>query len=572
MRDAINDLAGYRRTGQLAALVGAVILSLSMGGLAYAAAQITYLNFATGAPGSYNAINGSGFGTSGTISFTSPAGNESISYPTGNNSNLILSWTDGRIIFKVPSDLVGTALDPGAPSDDLLRQVYGVSVNGSNVMDFDASTYPPGTATDVKPHGNFSTTTDFCLSCHMVHVGNDGAKIQYNYALLGSDFTKGTLAENVVSQVCENCHTVGVVGPNLPAGYTGPDGGFGGSEAVATTAHYDVYKNGQQIHPMGALPSQSFDFGPNVTINYLQLNTQAYQSAQYNQQAPRGLYCGSCHSPHGNFSANAWLGWDAAQFSENYGNNYDSNVRVSSPLPDSTGTDYWRVFIASNPGTQPLTNALLIVNPGHQNGIGNANGNPNVPSSAEVLSRYTGGGISMHFSPYIEQNNTDYPGGWVDPLFDAHETNSGTPIYTGATNDTLSNFCMGCHNLNGGDWSGMQGHPAHPLQGTLSPDNAGISQTFPTDHSGAYGHILDGCTDCHGAPEIVSGDWATGFSMVPANPADDPNFSSDYPLFDFPHSQAITSYQPNTDKLLKATPDGLCLSCHDSHPHWSSLP
>lgn len=557
--------------GWLALSLAVVSVALGSSFALATVAQITYLADATGAPASFNAINGSGFTTAGTVYFdgTNGKGDEYISYPNGHNASDILRWNDNQIIFQVPTDMVGTTQ---SEAGDIYRQVYGVTVNSSNSINFDASSYPAGTTVDVKPHGNFSTSTDFCLSCHMVHPGNTGAKQHYAYALLGSDTNVVEKNPDVVTQVCENCHVVGGVGPNLPVGYKGPAGGFAGVESVATTAHFQVYKNGP-IHQVGTptvVPDSSITHS---NLGYLRLNTTAYQSASYVSYKPPQLYCGSCHSPHGNYSANAWLGWDAAQFSENYGNNYDSNVRATGALPNSTGVDYWRYFIKEgNGGTQPLTNALLIDNPGHQNGIGNGDSNPNVPSSLEVIDRYSSGGTSLNFEPYIEVANTDYIGGWVDPLFDV-PTSGGNPVYTGATNDTLSNFCMGCHDLNGGKYSGDQGHPAHPLQGTLSPDNAGINQIYPTDQSGAYGHILDGCTDCHGAPGIVSGSFASGFSLVSATPSNDPSFyTDDYPYFDFPHSQATPDYELNDDILLKAGPDGLCLSCHDSKPMASSLP
>ncbi len=216
---------------------------------------------------------------------------------------------------------------------------------------------------------------------------------------------------------------------------------------------------------------------------------------------------------------------------------------------------------------------------------------------------------------YAIAANTTYVGSVVDPLFGSPATtyydSSTLPVAgsnpagdygyvvnsnpTGATDDTLSNFCMECHDLNGGPQSEMQGHPAHPIQATLSEDSAGDNTTY-NENTGSgstfYDNIVNGCTECHGSPMITGGGFQGGFTLT--SPAANigktislpsggsmtytsTDFNNDLATFDFPHTTPAPSYWSGDDILLKGNPDALCLSCHDSGGNsastdWNSLP
>lgn len=577
------------------------------------AATASYLNFSTGEPGSYNAIYGSGFGaTQGTYNWQVVMRNQGgtpFSAP-------ITSWSDNQIIFRVPFGLVPTTADT---TDKVTDSIYYVDVENASLQSQttvnNAIPYSGPlplelwqssiTGPDVKPHGDFSGLTDFCLECHMVHTGNGTATNQSPYGLLGYTITSADVTNvkpaNVVEQVCMTCHQVGNNGGQKVGTFATnpsetPVNPSFGTEAAASDAHFVVYKNTSNVvHPMGvSTPPDSL----NVTLGYLSLNTSSFESPGYDGAAPgvvggvAGLYCGSCHSPHGDYSANSWMGWDAAQFSENYGYNAGGDATTAENLPVPTATNnLWAQFMNNGgQGTVPLTNALLIENPGHQNGIDTGAGeNPNVPGDPALGGGTNPSPISMNFYPYLTVETSEHPGFYVNPTTD-QET-------LGATDDTLSNFCMGCHNLNGGAAgynynydNGNYDHGSHPLQAFLSPNSAGNPNHYDDTgvtaidnglfngstpikgpySDGTYGRILDGCTSCHGGTE----------SLVPSSNVDgsgNPNFANGFSLSfasvtvntDFPHSDANSN---DFDKVLHYPPDGLCLSCHDHRPGQSSLP
>lgn len=478
------------------------LLAFFFADLAVAAPQATFLNFGSGAVGISLEVYGNGLGTDqGSVYFIGP-NQTSTNFPgqvstTTVDSNAqtvaqVFSWTYNVIDLAVPGGLSwGT----------YMVQVQTSGGTYANSLPFEVTAF----GGDVKPHGDYSTATDFCLQCHRVHSSDTP------YALLQ--------APNV-QDVCASCHTIsdttdaGVTAPGI---YTNP--GFS-DETVATTAHYAVFKN--------ASPTSGHFYGAtkipdsvSISLGYLHLNTTSYESVGYGSTEPDGLYCGSCHTPHGDFSANIWSGWDAAQFSQNYGYNADGSAYGAG--------NNWTYNIPG--GALPLTTALLIRNPGHQGGIDNPSTNPNIP----ITNDYP-----------VSRNWQQTTPGWTD--------------------DNLSNFCVGCHNVNGGVYSDSQGHPTHPLQAILSPDNAGISTVYSSIY-GAYDSISNGCTDCHGSsipnpPGVAYGGLNVGYFLAY------PSLSQGYNLqstWDFPH----TSTNPD---LLQAYPDGICLSCHGHSPSQSSLP
>lgn len=135
----------------------------------------------------------------------------------------------------------------------------------------------------IAPHGGYSSGTDFCLQCHSIHVAPDPG-----YALM---------AESSTTAVCATCHSYG----GVPA--TGPaDPDFPGVEGTASTRA--VYTS-SAVHVIGAngpaTYTSDWDYGwsyggplgPGTTRTTAVLGTASATDG--------GLYCASCHTPHGEF-------------------------------------------------------------------------------------------------------------------------------------------------------------------------------------------------------------------------------------------------------------------------------
>jgi len=137
---------------------------------------------------------------------------------------------------------------------------------------------------DVIPHGGYSMTTDACLQCHDIHEAAG------DYVLM---------RESTVTDVCATCHTLY---QSAPTGAFDP--GFPGTPATAVPAlgAYRVPIAQAATHPGHRLGMDS---------NVIPGGTQALNAIRYlgspatvpatTFQATRGLYCASCHTPHGNF-------------------------------------------------------------------------------------------------------------------------------------------------------------------------------------------------------------------------------------------------------------------------------
>ena len=139
----------------------------------------------------------------------------------------------------------------------------------------------------VAPHGGYDSTTNMCLQCHDVHDATG------NYVLM---------EEASVGAVCNTCHT---------ASGTVPDGGPGGG-TTGTASSRAVYDTGS--------PSSGHTLGtPSIDGNSITQSDWSYPGPpsgdSVTQAGPGtfsdvqgGLYCASCHTPHGTFGqvVNDW--------------------------------------------------------------------------------------------------------------------------------------------------------------------------------------------------------------------------------------------------------------------------
>jgi hypothetical protein len=152
----------------------------------------------------------------------------------------------------------------------------------------------------VDPHGGYSSLTDYCLQCHQVHSiparGTTPADLAGEYALM---------AQGSVVATCNTCHGIGGVAA------TGPiDPGFAGTEGTASSrAVYtepSVHTMGLTSGPGGTKMQSGWSygwtfrsFGADGPGPFARSSTPAGPGTATSTAG--GLYCGSCHSPHGEF-------------------------------------------------------------------------------------------------------------------------------------------------------------------------------------------------------------------------------------------------------------------------------
>jgi len=141
--------------------------------------------------------------------------------------------------------------------------------------------------TNVAPHGGYSSLTNQCLQCHDVH---DAAG---QYALM---------EKASVSAVCNTCHAPGST--TAPTG--GPGGGITGtvsSRAVYTETGGSEHTPGVNNIDGNTLTQSAWSYpGPPTG------NSGVAAGIGTTSDTDGGLYCASCHTPHGTFGqvVNDW--------------------------------------------------------------------------------------------------------------------------------------------------------------------------------------------------------------------------------------------------------------------------
>lgn len=150
---------------------------------------------------------------------------------------------------------------------------------------------------NISPHGGYSASTNYCLQCHSMHNAGETA----------------LLAQQSTTATCRTCHTLfgqtktgarnsnALVGANLQMG------------TAATRTAYDLAGASAQ-HTIGEYDSPAPD---NTVITAAEwaysgsgrLDTRGPAGPPATEPAgpgsatdiSGGLYCGSCHTPHGDF-------------------------------------------------------------------------------------------------------------------------------------------------------------------------------------------------------------------------------------------------------------------------------
>jgi hypothetical protein len=228
----------------------------------------------------------------------------------GASGTVAVGGTPG-VGYRVTFPLAIGNVNQMVESPDAAADVY-------TIQDYAAGFAAPGggtVTTTVPPHGGYSSVTNYCLQCHAVHKAD--AATQFALMRQGS-----------VTATCQTCHVLFGTGGTSPydsntalevtgltmgtaaarSAYDLGDGGLIGGGPIV---------RGHQIGGTGnaAVPGDyALDDGP-ITIYWAAYGTGYVQDA--NQPVSRkasgtnvdgGLYCGSCHTPHGEFGqlVNEW--------------------------------------------------------------------------------------------------------------------------------------------------------------------------------------------------------------------------------------------------------------------------
>jgi predicted CXXCH cytochrome family protein len=172
------------------------------------------------------------------------------------------------------------------------------------ILAFTASAFAQTTA----PHGGYGATTDFCVACHDVHEAAG------DYVLT---------RESTVTAVCGTCH--GVFGAAAPSSvnWTSAKTDFSGADPTASTKlAYEVDMSAMSATQMDAVPGHSLGVmyggtvvrnsdaipGSSSTLKVLTSGANGglveggglYAGESVTTfSGTQGLYCASCHSPHG---------------------------------------------------------------------------------------------------------------------------------------------------------------------------------------------------------------------------------------------------------------------------------
>lgn len=234
----------------------------------------------------------------------------------------------------------------------------------------------PGNAGYEIPHGGYSTSTDACLQCHDVHE-SAGDYVLMRWA--------------TVTDVCGSCHTVYQKKPGTLPGYVNKsaatdqgsyatdgipsyDPGFSGSEVYTkwngvtenlrtpgTGSPYEVYEikydgsdglggpkshqghrlnlgNGNVLFANGVIAKGDYIPGGSNSVTAIKPADYDNTVSAMNFTATNGLFCASCHTPHGNFGQ-MLLGPDTTP--GDLADNPVASVKLLSAKPNHTKARIW---------------------------------------------------------------------------------------------------------------------------------------------------------------------------------------------------------------------------------------
>lgn len=219
----------------------------------------------------------------------------------------------------------------GRPTPHSCRSVSTVvSLIAAAIVIASVATGPHAWAADgtTVPHGGYSAATDACLQCHDIH------EAAADYVLM---------RRPTVTATCATCHTIYLVAPTgaYDPGYPGAESGTAAdarayltSEASATIhgGHRLGLGGGSYLFADGATGDGSYIPGGTDGLSAIRHLAYPQSDPSLTFEATAGLYCASCHTPHGAFGSMVPLAVSTALLSARP--NHSAEVSVSAWATD----------------------------------------------------------------------------------------------------------------------------------------------------------------------------------------------------------------------------------------------
>lgn len=304
------------------------------------------------------------------------------------------------------------------------------------------------TAFAAVPHGGYGTgnapngvQTDVCLSCHDIHQAAG------DYALM---------REATVTEVCGTCH--GIFGETADGTWTETpidlvDGDTGEASVSPTAAYENTGAARVSGHRLGAASDEynenaGSDFIPGSTLTLRVMDSLAYDEGDIYEgesvtayAATNGLYCASCHTPHGSVG----------------GVDTNGNGVVDSPIPVNVYSSGGALTSQQYYGDQLITEEMHYTGVLQEKvkAIKLVSSNPNHLLERSLKRESHADGVACS----ADANATTVGD---DALIDNGKCDKFMTVDDPPT--TYNNWCLTCHDKqwNGSEWEGteMHGNPA----------------------------------------------------------------------------------------------------------------
>lgn len=315
------------------------------------------------------------------------------------------------------------------------------------------------TAFAAVPHGGYGTgnapaaaQTDLCLSCHDIHQAAG------DYALM---------REATVTETCQTCH--GLFGAPAPTSATWTETPFDldadGNSAEASVSPTTAYENTGAArvsgHRLGAASdayneNAGSDYIPGSTLSLKVMDSLVYDEGDIYEgesvtayAATNGLYCASCHTPHGSVG----------------GVDTNGNGVTDSPIPvnnyNSAGTAVTsQAYYGDQLITEEMSHTGVLLE--KVRAIKLVSSNPNHLNERSLKREATANGVNCP----ADANAVTVPGD--DMLIDNNLCDKFMTVDEPAT--TFNNWCLSCHDKqwNGSEWEGTEMH-GNPVGGNNHP-------------------------------------------------------------------------------------------------------
>jgi Doubled CXXCH motif (Paired_CXXCH_1) len=439
---------------------------------------------------------------------------------------------------------------------------------------------------NVSPHGGYSSLTDYCLQCHQVHSTTfPSTDLAGEYALM---------AQLSVNATCNTCHGIGSGGlSSTPTGARDP--GFAGTEGTVSTRA--VYTEAS-VHTLGATsgPGSPYmqsgwsygwtfrSFTPGIGPGPFGPSTQPAGVGTATSSSG-GLYCGSCHSAHGEFGQVVDSKWVYTTADQAGGSSavasavvpWQNDSRIWWKDPSDTTGETWTQMYLHDAGTywQLCTGTggsgtcvpaqvldaegqlvslfgykLLTSSPNHLYPVYPYTGPGGRPpgglySDAPITGGVLAGAVAATGSPINITVTESYTGTFPSPPFHI-QIGSEKLLVTGRAPGTPATYTVS----RPVDGTTAAAHNAGDTVLILSGTQRYSIRSYNTDQYNHDGMLW--CGSCHRTQvdAAFGGQYhnhPTGCDACHGNDA-----AGDA---DFPHSSS-------SQMMLRAIPDALCLECH----------